>query len=385
MTPAGRGGQVIRVTNLNDAGPGSLRAALEAAGPRTVIFDVSGQINLASKYIRVGSGFLTVAGQTAPSPGITINGGISLGGTDILLQHLRIRPGVDTLNNDAVQIEGQRIILDHVSVEWATDGNADIDGNDVTLRDCIVAQPTLPGGGGQGGGKNSLIFGRNIAILRTLFAHAYDRNPEATGGSQILWGNVLVYDHGEPDRPFGIWGNAHNIGPYKVSFIGSVCKKGSSDGKCSPLFHTTTAPGSAFYATDNDFTDGFTIQTSNVTQAGAPPFALPNPFTPLPHTTLQSYLAANAGARPFDRDPVDALIIADMVNGTGSQISNESAVGGYPSLAQNTRVLALPANPNDDDDSDGYTNLEELLHELAACVEGRSGNLAACQAWAVIP
>jgi uncharacterized protein YjdB len=384
-TRAGRGGQVIRVTNLNDAGPGSLRAALTATGPRTVIFDVSGQINLASKYIGVGSGFLTVAGQTAPAPGITINGGISMGANDVLLQHLRIRPGVDTLNNDAVQIDGQRIILDHVSVEWATDGNADIYGNDVTLRDCIVAQPTLPGGGGQGGGKNSLIFGRNVAILRTLYAHAYDRNPEATGGSQILWGNVLVYDHGEPGRWFGIWGNAHNIGAYQVSFIGSVCRKGLANGTCAPLFHSTTASGSAFYATDNDFTDGFTIQTSNVTQVGAPPFALPNPFTPLPRNTLQSYLAANAGARPFDRDPVDARIIADMVNGTGSQIISEAQVGGYPPLAQNTRALALPANPNGDDDGDGYTNLEELLHALAACVEGRSTNLTQCRAWAVIP
>jgi len=70
-TPAGRGGAILRVTNLNDAGAGSLRAALEATGPRTVIFEVGGMIDL-SDDIYITSPYLTVAGQTAPSPGITL-------------------------------------------------------------------------------------------------------------------------------------------------------------------------------------------------------------------------------------------------------------------------------------------------------------------------
>jgi hypothetical protein len=77
-----------------------------------------------------------------------------------------------------------------------------------------------------------------------------------------------------------------------------------------------------------------------------------------------------------------------MVTGTKLgpvSITDENEVGGFPTLAQNIRVLALPANPNGDDDGDGYTNLEELLHALAACVEGRSSNVAQCQAWSVIP
>src|SRR5207249_2366356 len=139
-TPAGRGGRVIQVTNLNDAGPGSFRAAVQTAGRRTVIFDVSGTITLTSDVFisnavnanDPGDGtkdFLTVAGQTAPSPGITIRGaGLVIRASDVLIQHLRIRPGVlGTGNHDAITITGRRIVVDHVSTSWAGNGGKNID------------------------------------------------------------------------------------------------------------------------------------------------------------------------------------------------------------------------------------------------------------------
>src|SRR5205823_2628224 len=92
-TAAGRGGAILRVTNLNDAGAGSLRAALEATGPRAVIFEVGGMIDL-SDDIYITSPYLTVAGQTAPSPGITLRyAGLQIQTHDVLVQHLRIRVG----------------------------------------------------------------------------------------------------------------------------------------------------------------------------------------------------------------------------------------------------------------------------------------------------
>jgi hypothetical protein len=94
-SPGGRGGAVVRVTNLNPAGPGSLRAALERSGPRIVVFEVGGVIDLGLTTLTIDEPFLTIAGQTAPSPGITlIRGGIDIRAHDVIVRHIRIRPGV---------------------------------------------------------------------------------------------------------------------------------------------------------------------------------------------------------------------------------------------------------------------------------------------------
>ncbi len=91
-TPGGRGGRILKVTSLAADGPGSLRAALEAKGPRVVVFEVGGVIDLNGTILRVDEPFLTVAGQTAPSPGITlIGGGIAISAHDVVLRHLCIR------------------------------------------------------------------------------------------------------------------------------------------------------------------------------------------------------------------------------------------------------------------------------------------------------
>src|SRR6476646_9353709 len=90
-TPAGRGGAVYRVTNINASGAGSLKACIDATGPRTCVFEVSGIIKLTTE-LTVRNGFLTIAGQTAPSPGIMIRGAaMKIHASDILIQHLRIR------------------------------------------------------------------------------------------------------------------------------------------------------------------------------------------------------------------------------------------------------------------------------------------------------
>ena len=95
-TPGGRGGRILRVTTLAADGPGSLKAALEAKGPRIVVFEVGGVIDLGRSTLTITEPFLTIAGQTAPSPGITIiRGGIDIRAHDVIVRHLRVRPGVD--------------------------------------------------------------------------------------------------------------------------------------------------------------------------------------------------------------------------------------------------------------------------------------------------
>src|SRR3989338_2220451 len=126
-TKGGRGGQVIKVTNLNDAGPGSLRAALEASGPRIIVFETSGTITLTSRIIVVNP-YFTVAGQTAQSPGITLkNFGIAPRTHDGLIQHIRVRVGDQGPNNDgdmdaigdiwnADRSQVYNLVFDHVSL-----------------------------------------------------------------------------------------------------------------------------------------------------------------------------------------------------------------------------------------------------------------------------
>jgi hypothetical protein len=122
----GRGGRVIHVTNLNDSGPGSLREAVEATGPRTVVSDVSGLISLKSKLVFHGANqFLTIAGQTAPGKGICIRnytfGGI--GGRDTILRFVRLRLG----NLSGKTMDGMgfascdHCIIDHCSISWSID------------------------------------------------------------------------------------------------------------------------------------------------------------------------------------------------------------------------------------------------------------------------
>ncbi len=93
-TKGGSGGKIIRVTNLNRDGEGSLAAALQSEGPRIIVFEVAGTINMERKSLRITNPFVTVAGQTAPSPGITIlRGGISIQAHDVIIQHIKVRPG----------------------------------------------------------------------------------------------------------------------------------------------------------------------------------------------------------------------------------------------------------------------------------------------------
>ena len=119
----GRGGAVIRVTNLDDAGPGSLRAAVESRGPRTIVFDIGGTITLRSP-LTIRQGRVTLAGQTAPGGGITLRGQpLIVAADDVVVRHLRVRLGDETgVQEDAVSItRGRRIILDHISASWSVD------------------------------------------------------------------------------------------------------------------------------------------------------------------------------------------------------------------------------------------------------------------------
>src|SRR5262249_25872806 len=124
--------------------------------------------------------------------------------------------------------------------------------------------------------------------------------------------------------------------------------------------------GSALYLSDDNILDNSSAPPDLIPfynwpdyqdpRVASPPFDLPG-YTPMSAAETYEFVLANAGARPADRDAVDERIVNEVINRTGSQISTEDEVGGYPPLAVNSRSLELPADPHGDADGNGYTNL----------------------------
>ena len=397
-TPAGRGGTVRRVTNLNDSGAGSLRAALTAGSNSIICFEVSGTINLASKLV-VTNNFLTIAGQTAPSPGILLrNWGISFQGHDIVMRHIRIRVGKTPGggNNDPMEIlgpNGFNIVLDHCSFSWATDENFSTweindplvpanGAKDITVSRCIMSEnlDTATGGGALSGD-----YTKRHLFVGCLFAHNQDRNPYFKGGVESMMANSVIYNWNGNQAAYHA--DPEGSGSSLVTILGSRFIRGLSTDAGRPIkLYNTAKPGTLMYVSDNsDNTvngglppaDPWTLVQNDFGLAGKAtiPPVFPDGFVPqVNNAAMQTDLLAHVGAYPTFRDTVDTRIIADVNAGTGTVITDEAAVGGYPSLATNTRTLEsivppLPASPNADDDQDGYTNIEEWLNNLANSIQ----------------
>ena len=135
-TLGGLEGRVMRVTSLEPSGPGSLREAIEAKGSRLVVFEVGGVIDLARKSLRVTEPYLTIAGQTAPDPGITLlRGSLAIETHDAVIQHLSVRPGdagrprKSGWSPDGIAVNAaSNVIIDHCSATWAVDENLSASG-----------------------------------------------------------------------------------------------------------------------------------------------------------------------------------------------------------------------------------------------------------------
>jgi hypothetical protein len=395
---------ILRVTNLNDSGAGSLRAALEASGPRVVIFETSGTLTLASD-INVTQPCLTIAGQTAPSPGVTIrNGGLTFYAHDILIQHLRVRPGdggvvmPQTAGHDTLLAysdfgyHAQNIVYDHVSLSWAGGKNANIvtdNPANLTYWRCIISEALYRArnvivSSDQPSSLGMLLAGNvnGVSVIGNLFAHNSDRNPEAHEGNVFHFINNVVYDWGKDANNYQ-WATlfyAPVAGPWKASIIGNKYIAGPPPSPFTPLIAIGTWSGdvgSQLYMSDNAIDQTRQPVTAYMNYMGfdprtnTPPVSLTG-ITVRPSSTVESFVLANAGARPLDRDAVDKRIVNEVTNRTGNVISSQNEVGGWPTLAVNVRALTPPDNPHTKTAA-GYTNLEVWLQGYAAALEGAAG------------
>lgn len=382
---AGRGGAILNVTTLNDSGLGSLRAAIAATGPRIVVFEVSGAISLTS-HLEINNPFVTVAGQTAPSPGITLTGaGISVQAHDVLIQHLRIRvgdslPGPKPKNRDGLQILGPsfNVVVDHCSISWAIDENADAwyEPHDVTFRHCIISEALNDSLHPEGPHSKGLLIGQgsqHIRLIGNLFVHNADRNPAIKDGAAVLLVNNVVYNWGS--------GSATRLGSsdtepaaISASVVGNVYIRGVDTPSSAYAIGVSSDadPGTQVYERDNraEGVEVYKNEASLNPMVSTPPIWL-EPLTALPSDSVESWVLANAGARPADRDAIDQRIITEVQTRTGRIIDSQNDVGGWPNLAMNIRPLTPPSDPNGDEDGDGSTNLEEWLHAFTADVAGR--------------
>ncbi len=199
----GRGGDVYHVINLNDDGEGSLRHGIEhASGPRTIVFDISGNIELTSR-LSVKKPNITIAGQTAPGEGITLRGqALYVDRDHIVVRYLRCRFGdISGAQSDAISITGgHNIILDHVSTSWSVDETLSCQSEDVdslTVQWCMITESLRhsiheKGSHGYGG----IIGGQRQSFHHNLYAHHSSRSPKVTGRRhcEVDFRNNVIYN-----------------------------------------------------------------------------------------------------------------------------------------------------------------------------------------------
>jgi hypothetical protein len=421
----GRGGRVIEVTNLNDSGPGSFRQCAEVeSGPRTCVFRVGGRIPVTtwpttgkvnSPMIDIVNPYLTIAGQTAPGDGVSIDGFIWIRTDHVVVRHIRCRPGWAIENNWSFGIGGSDIILDHVSAAWSTDETITITGwRNITIQWSIVAEGIYDTTNQEHRqSKGIFLWGaeENITLHHNYLAMNGSRNPAIylkpledspqpvidivnnvvyyydQGGSAEIpaydgpsytnWVSNLYVQHQGARwtgwAPLRVMGNTAYAKQTGLYLRGNISQERPSNDLDEKKFVWNDGPETSQYVT---------------TRYPAPKLA-----SETDAFTAYAQVLAEAGATVPVRDAVDARIISYIRSATvkpglvtkgtaGKIIKHENDVGGYPTYKSGIRPVDTdhdgipdawersrnlnPADPSDgqaDNDGDGYTNFEDYLHD----------------------
>jgi hypothetical protein len=366
----------MRVTTLVASGPGSLAEALATDGSRVIEFAVGGVIDLGGRSLRVAKPHVTIAGETAPSPGITLtNGGVGITTHDVVVRHIRIRPGAgdprppERLGGRWAWATGggaRDVIVDHCSFSWATDENLSASGprfdgatpedwrrntsHRITFSHNLIAEGLHDSTHAKGPhSKGSLIHDNasDILIFANLYLSNDDRNPFFKGGARGAVVNNLIHNPGRRVMQYalnpGEWeGHAWQRG--SMAIVGNVARRGPSTAK-EIAFLEAFGPLDV-HLRDNRFLDaaGTALPVavlrrdrakgliphaadSEVQEVKTPP-SWPGGLTARPADETPAWVLANAGARPWDRDAVDRRLLEEARAGGGKIINFESEVGG---------------------------------------------------------
>jgi len=374
----GRGGKVIFVTSLKDylpgeesVIPGTLRAACTAKGPRTVLFRVSGTIEL-KETLHITEPYLTIAGQSAPGDGICLkNYRVRVEAHDVVIRYLRCRPGDEVgrrlgkpWETDGVSISGQSrdVILDHCSISWANDEVCSVHGREitnVTVQWCIISESLKESTHEKGRhGYGSLIRANGeVSFHHNLYAFHQSRTPRpgSRGDGCLLFDfrNNLLHKGGhgytaaDPVR-MNFVGNHHENTPFHAS------------GSCRYYREGNVGEISGGHRQDEPF------EVAEVTTTTA--------------EAAREAILESCGAILPKRDAVDRRIVELVKSGAGKLIDSADEVGGWPELKSTQPPSdrdedgmpdawerefggATALDANQDPDQDGYTNLEEYLND----------------------
>lgn len=384
----GRGGKVVTVTNLNDSGPGSLREAItNDIGPRTIVFNTSGIIQLESRLIS-SQPYVTIAGQTAPGKGICIRKApLGITGNDAVVQNLRVRLGGGA-TFDGMGLTGANYsIIDHCSISWTIDeAFSSRSGKNITLQKTLISEALNAAGhenypAGTEHGYAATIGGDIGSFHHNLLAHCYGRNwslgggldgSGAYGGRMDITNNV-VYNWGSRTTDGGtkelnFVNNYYKPGAGSKIFVAvNQQNEGAGTGKQQIYFDGNVMPG--YFDETNQtagrkFTNksGVTIDYDNFVNT---PF-FPSYVTTQTAKNAYKIVLSDVGCVQPEFDDHDQRIITETLNGTyscsGSVTGkpgfpdNESDVGGYENYPEIIR------DANWDTDQDGLPNWWETIH-----------------------
>jgi len=423
-TVGGRGGKVYEVTNLNDSGEGSLRAAVQAKGPRTVVFKVSGTIDLKSD-LRIKNPNITIAGQTAPGDGIALKRyPLMISADEVIIRYIRVRFGDESgQDSDAISSRyTKNIILDHVSASWSVDETVSIyHCENVTVQWCLISESMFNSNHVKSTHGFGGIWGSNYSTYHhNLLAHHTSRNPRFASGcgntdyrNNVLynWGYQSCYG-GEKQQKGNAKFNFSNINMVANYYKpGPATRPGEVSHRIANPSTRDGAPDSGkWYIADNVVEGNATVTADNWNGGVQPPqfaFKLDEPWPSMAinqQTAEEAYKSVleNAGATLPKRDAVDARIVDETHNGYATYegltykqknpvpdkskkcgiIDSQTDVGGWPELKSATaptdtdhdgmpdeweiRKGLDPKNAADRNNvaADGYTMLEKYLNSI---------------------
>ncbi len=357
LTMGGRNGRVIKVTNLNERGPGSFAAACAAEGPRIVVFDVSGVI---PGHVVIRDSHITIAGQTAPGGGITLRGSLRSGRRmeHVVIRFIRVRPeGVD----DAIQLSAvDHLILDHVSASWASDETIDLyRSTNASVQWCTIEESQWDPNTNHNTGLICGETAKQVSIHHNLFAHHHSRNPLIkTGPADVV--NNIVYDVRDGFTQYDDE-RAPALGGFNI--IGNYYKAGPSDPEIFPFNFT---PHGEYYLRNN-YIEGVGVIQDPWAEAKKHPglmyyagkgAKLDKPVkgpTITEHSPIEAYELVLARAGAFPRDPVTRRTVEEVRLGKGAWGRHEPT----NLMAGLTPERALP-----DSDGDGMPDVWEVANGL---------------------
>lgn len=397
----GRGGQVLFVTNLNDNGPGSLRAAIEAQVPRIVVFNISGTIELQSD-LRIVHPCITIAGQTAPGDGICLRKyPLIISANDAVVRFIRVRLGDEAGRKvDGIGVrDAENVIVDHCSVSWTLDEavNTYHGTKNITVQWCLISESLHNSRLRKGHGYAASLGGVNTSYHHNLLANNAGRNPSIAGGDlknptiNLDFRNNVIFNwqHRTLDgRPHSInvVNNFYKAGPASREDLKIVKMQSLYDG----TFGRWYIQGNVFEdrSQSRRRNDLVGIDASNMSLESAmidEPVDFAPIFTETAEAAFENVLLYAGAIRP-KRDSHDERIVREVRSGRTSFgngiIASQTDVGGWPELLSIQPQEDIDADgmpdewerrfsPNgdlslqgsSDSDGDGYTNVEEYLNQ----------------------